>query len=122
MMEFINSKNVEEGNSKKSGVPQGSMNSKMWDYKISEKKVDEFLNKGNEEDDLDMEKLLQKQLNYLKKEVSETNNKYNMLEGQVKELLKHIKCDMKNKPQIVQICQILGFDQDKVNKIVSNKK
>jgi hypothetical protein len=122
MMEFINSKNVEEGNSKKSGVPQGSINSKMSDYKISEKKVDEFLNKGNEEDDLDMEKLLQKQLNYLKKEVSETNNKYNMLEGQVKELLKHIKCDMKNKPQIVQICQILGFDQDKVNKIVSNKK
>ena len=93
------------------------------DYKISERKVDEFLSKGvNEDNDLDIGKQIQGQLNFLKKEIKEKDNKFNSLSEQVKELLKNIKCDMKNKPQVSQICQILGYSPQTINKIVTNKK
>ena len=45
-----------------------------------------------------------------------------MLSEQIEELLKNIKLDMKNKPQIVQICQILGKSPEEVNKIINKKK
>ena len=58
----------------------------------------------------------------LKNEIKEKNNKFNMLSEQIEELLKNIKLDMKNKPQIVQICQILGKSPEEVNKIINKKK
>jgi hypothetical protein len=128
MMDFIKTKTdaFEEANSRKSGVPgvstksQGSTNN---DYKASERKVDEFLNKGAiEENDLDIVKQMDEQMKSLKNEIKETSNKYNLLSEQVKELLKNIKCDMKIKPQIVQICQIFNFSPEIINKIVTNKK
>ena len=45
-----------------------------------------------------------------------------MLKEQFEELMKNIKCDLKNKPQIVQICQIFGKSPDEINKIVNKKK
>jgi hypothetical protein len=128
MMDFIKSKNdiIDDANSKKSGKPGLSTKSpvsSLIDYKASERKVDEFLNKGAlEENDLDIVKPLQDQLKYLKDEIKEKNNKYNLLTEQVKELLKNIKCDMKIKPQIVQICQLFGYSPQTINRIVTNKK
>jgi seryl-tRNA synthetase len=127
-MDFIKTRDdaFEEANSRKSGIPrvstksQGSINN---DYKASERKVDEFLNKGAiEENDLDIVKQMDEQMKSLKNEIKETSNKYNLLSEQVKELLKNIKCDMKIKPQIVQICQIFNFSPEIINKIVTNKK
>jgi chromosome segregation ATPase len=130
VLDFIKSKNdiFDEINSKKSGAPAPGVSarsqiSSINDYKISERKVDEFLSKGvNEDNDLDIGKQIQGQLNFLKKEIKEKDNKFNSLSEQVKELLKNIKCDMKNKPQVVQICQLLGISQETMNKIVANKK
>ena len=85
--------------------------------------MDEFLNKGAiEENDLDIVKQMQEQMKCLKDEIKDMNNRYNLLSEQFKELLKNIKCDMKIKPQIVQICQIFGFSPETINKIVTNKK
>ena len=128
MMDFIKTKTdgFEETNSRKSAAPGVSTNSQRSsnnDYKASERKVDEFLNKGAiEENDLDIVKQMNDQMKCLKDEIKDINNKYNLLSGQVKELLKNIKCDMKIKPQIVQICQIFGFSPETINKIVTNKK
>jgi myosin heavy subunit len=128
MMDFIKSKNdiIDDANSRKSGVPVLSTKSQvssLIDYKASERKVDEYLNKGAlEENDLDIEKALQDQLKILKDEIKEKNKKYNLLSEQVKELLKNIKCDMKIKPQIVQICQIFEYSPQTINRIVTNKK
>ena len=123
MMDFIKNKNdiFEEENTRKSGVPVVSTKSLVSsDYKASERKVDEFLNKGViEENDFD---ILQVQLKCLKDEIKDTNNKYNLLSEQVKELLKNIKCDMKIKPQIVQICQLFGYSPETIKRIVTNKK
>ena len=127
-MDFIKSKNdiIDDANSKKSGVPGLSIKSpvsSLLDYKASERKVDEFLNKGAmEENDLDIVKPLQDQLKCLKAEIKERNNKYNLLTEQVKELLKNIKCDMKIKPQIVQICQLFEYSPQTINRMVTNKK
>ena len=45
-------------------------------------------------------------MKFLKEELKEVRTKYDQLTGQVKELLKNVKCDNKNKPQFVQICQL----------------
>ena len=58
----------------------------------------------------------------LKNEIKKKNNKFNMLSEQIEELFKNIKLDMKNKPQIVQIYQILGKSPEEINKIVNKKK
>ena len=58
----------------------------------------------------------------LKNEIKEKNNKFNMLSEQIEELLKNIKLDMKNKPQIVQIYQILGKSSEEINKLTNKKK
>ena len=125
MLDFIKSKNdiFDDMNSKKSGAPGMSQVSSSIENKINEKKVDDFLNKGIIEDnDLDVEKHLQEQIKFFKKEIKEKDIKLNSLTEQVKELLKNIKCDIKNKPHVVQICQLLGIPQQIMNKIVTNKK
>ena len=121
MLDFIKNttENVDETNSRRSGMHGGisikSQISSNNEYKASEKKVDDYLNKGIiEENDLDIVKQNEEQMKLLKNEIKEKNNKLNMLTEQIDELMKNIKCDMKNKPQIVQICQILG----KLNSII----
>ena len=127
MLDFIkttNNDNIEETNSRRSGIPGGkSQISLNNDYKASEKKVDDYLNKAViEENDFDIIKQNEEQMKLLKNEIKEKNNKFNMLSEQIEELLKNIKLDMKNKPQIVQICQILGKSPEEVNKIINKKK
>ena len=129
MLDFIKNttENVDETNSRRSGMHGGisikSQISSNNEYKASEKKVDDYLNKGIiEENDLDIVKQNEEQMKLLKNEIKEKNNKLNMLTEQIDELMKNIKCDMKNKPQIVQICQILGKSPEEVNKIVNRKK
>ena len=134
MLDFIkntNNDNIDETNSRRSGIPGGvSVKSQISsnneynsnnEYKVSEKKVDDFLNKAIiEENDLDIIKQNEEQMKLLKDEIKEKNNKLNMLTEQFDELMKNVKCDMKNKPQIVQICQILGKSPEEV--IVNKKK
>ena len=127
MLDFIkttNNDNIEETNSRRSGIPGGkSQISLNNDYKASEKKVDDYLNKALiEENDFDIIKQNEEQMKLLKNEIKEKNNKFNMLSEQIEELFKNIKLDMKNKPQIVQICQILGKSPEEVNKIINKKK
>ena len=128
MMDFIKSKNdiIDDANSRKSGIPALSTKSQvssLMDYKASERKVDEFLNIGViEENESDIVKQMLEQMKCLKDEIKETNNKHNLLTEQVKELLKNIKCDMKIKPQIVQICQLFGYSPQTINRIVTKKK
>ena len=61
-------------------------------------------------------------MTFIKKQLKEINLKYEQLSEQVKELLKNIKCDIKIKPQISQICQILGFSPQTTARIITNKK
>ena len=129
MLDFIKNNNeiMDDTNSRRSGIPGGisikSQISSTNEYKASEKKVDDYLNKGIiEENDLDIIKQNEEQMKLLKDEIKEKNNKLNMLTEQIDELMKNIKCDMKNKPQIVQICQILGKSPEEVNKIINKKK
>ena len=130
VLDFIkttNNDNMEETNSRRSGAHGGisikSQISSNNDYKASEKKVDDYLNKGLiEENDLDIIKQNEEQMKLLKNEIKEKNNKFNMLSEQIEELFKNIKLDMKNKPQIVQIYQILGKSPEEINKIVNKKK
>ena len=87
----------------------------------SQKKVDEFLNNNaGEPDDFDEVKLIQKQMKMLKQELKETRIKLEQLSDQVKELLKNVKCDNKNKPQFVQICRILNLSPQTTNRIITN--
>ena len=90
---------------------------------MSQQKVDEFLNKNaGEEEDFDEVKQIQKQMKFLKKELKETRNILELLTDQVKELIKNVKCDNKNKPQIVQICQLLNLSPETTKRIVTNNK
>ena len=94
-----------------------------FNYKEAEKKADEFLREGLGDDSEYSEfKQMQKQMTFIKKQLKETLQKYEQLSDQVKELLKNVKCDIKIKPQISQICQILGFSPNTTARIISNKK
>ena len=89
----------------------------------AEKKADEFLKEGlGDDSDYNEIKQMQKQMTFIKKQLKEINLKYEQLSEQVKELLKNIKCDIKIKPQISQICQILGFSPQTTARIITNKK
>ena len=89
----------------------------------SQRKVDEFLRKGlGDEEDYDELKILSKQIKMLKDEIKENRLQFQQLSDQVKILIKNIKCDTKIKPQIVQICQILGFSPQTTSRIVTNNK
>ena len=127
MIDFIKNEYLEDTNSRRSGIPGGisikSQISSNNEYKSNEKKVDEFLNKGLiEENDFDIIKQNEEQMKLLKNEIKEKNNKFKMLSEQIEELMKNIKLDMKNKPQIVQIYQILGKSSEEINKLEKKKK
>ena len=98
-------------------------NSKDDPFKQSEQKVDEFLAKGaGEEDDFDEVKMINKQMNFLKDEIKESREKNKKLGDEIKDLFFEIKCNDKNRKNIVQICQLLGFQPQLVDQIISNKK
>ena len=90
---------------------------------ISQKKVDEFLTtNAGEEEDFDEVKQITKQMNFLKKELKELKSFNQQITEQVKELIKNIKCDNKNKLQIAQICQLLNLSPNTTNRILTNNK
>ena len=127
MIDFIKNENIEETYSRRSGIPGGisikSQVSSNNEYKSNEKKVDDYLNKGIiEENDFDIVKQNEEQMKMLKDEIKEKNSKLKMLSEKIEELMKNIKYDMKNKPQIVQICQILGKSPEEINKLTNKKK
>ena len=94
-----------------------------FNYKAAEKKADEFLREGlGDDSEYNEIKQMQKQMTFIKNQLKEYMQKYDQLSGQVKELLKNVKCDMKIKPQISQICQILGYSPNTTGKILANKK
>ena len=47
--------------------------------------------------------------------------KMSMLEEQVKILLCNINCSGKIKPTVIQICQLLGLNQEKIKMVISGK-
>ena len=99
------------------------LSSKDDPFKESEKKVDEFLMKGaGDEDDFDEIKIITKQMNFLKEEIKENREKNKNLGNEIKDLFSKIKCNDKNRKNIVQICQLLGFQPQLVDQIISNKK
>ena len=73
---------------------------------------------GNDNNNIELK--LQDEIILLKEELKETKSKLEQLIGQVKELLKNVKCDNKNKPQFVQICQILNLSPQTTNRIITN--
>ena len=94
-----------------------------FNYKEAEKKADEFLKEGvGDESDYNEIKQMQKQMKFIKEQLKESLLKFEQLSEQVKELLKNIKCDIKIKPNISQICQILGYSPQTTNRILNNKK
>jgi hypothetical protein len=139
MINFIKDNNANNNNNKKSKdffasikTDKDIMNSNLnvnanendtFNYKAAEKKADEFLREGlGDESEWSEFKLMQKQMNLIKEQLKESLLKYDQLSEQVKELLKNVKCDNKNKPQIAQICQIFGYSPQTTNRIVNNKK
>ena len=114
--EFISSVRSEQENT-------NNNKNDAFNYKEAEKKADEFLREGlGEDSEYNEIKQMQKQMMFIKKQLKETLQKYEQLSDQVKELLKNVKCDIKIKPQISQICQILGFSPNTTARIISNKK
>ena len=114
--EFISSVRSEQENT-------NNNKNDTFNYKEAEKKADEFLREGlGEDSEYNEIKQMQKQMMFIKKQLKETLQKYEQLSDQVKELLKNVKCDIKIKPQISQICQILGFSPNTTARIISNKK
>ena len=99
-----------------------SFDSKNDPFKESERKVDEFLAKGaGEADDFDEVKMINKQMNFLKEEIKDYRERMKKLVSEIKELFSKIKCNDKNRKNIVQICQILAFSPSIIDQIVNNK-
>jgi hypothetical protein len=92
-----------------------NLNNQLKDANKNETKNE--INDNN--DNMNLEQA-QEQIILLKEELKETKTKLEQLIGQVKELLKNVKCDNKNKPQFVQICQILNLSPKTTNRIITN--
>ena len=105
------------------GQNKSKVSSKNDPFKESEKMVDEFLMKGaGDEDDYDEVKIITKQMNFLKEEIKENREKQRKLGDEISDLFTKIKCNDKNRKNIVQICQLLSFTPETVEQIISNKK
>ena len=57
----------------------------------------------------------------IKEKYRELDFYYNSLEDLVKKMLLCSTCTNKNKTYIIELCKIVGFDDDITNKIVNNK-
>ena len=75
---------------------------------------------GNDYNNIELK--LQDEIILLKEELKETKSKLEQLIGQVKELLKNVKCDNKNKLIFSQICQILQLSPQTTSRIINNNK
>ena len=64
---------------------------------------------------------MREQIAFLKNRIKEIEIKYKNLEDLVKELIKNVKYEPIIKPQIVQICQVLGYSPRTSQKIISSK-
>ena len=128
-MEELNNSNVRErqlqntiiklNNQLKDNRTEGDENTKKENEK-EKKDIKDNIDNGNDfEEQL---KLAREQIILIKEDLKETKYKLEQLIGQVKELLKNVKCDNKNKPQFAQICQILGLSPQTTNKILTNNK
>ena len=116
-MDLNDNFNDEEGQNKSKAF------SKNDPFKESEKMVDEFLMKGaGDEDDYDEVKIITKQMNFLKEEIKDNREKNKKLKDEISDLLTKIKCNDKNRKNIVQICQLLAFTPETIEQIISNKK
>ena len=107
----INENNIEKMDLHDNGVNEinrsEDLSSKEDPFKESEKKVDEFLMNGaGDEDDYDEVKMINKQMNFLKDEIKESREKNKKLGDEIKDLFFKIKCNDKNRKNIVQICQL----------------
>ena len=125
----INENNIEKMDLNENVSNGGELNksnklsSKDDPFKESEKKVDEFLMNGaGDEDDYDEVKIITKQMNFLKEEIKDNREKNKRLGNEIKDLFFKIKCNDKNRQNIVQICQLLGFQPQLIDQIISNKK
>ena len=76
-------------------------------------------NQINDNENLNLEQA-QEQIILLKGELKEIKDKLEQLIGQVKEILKNVKCDNKIKPYFVQICQLLNLSPKTTNRIITN--
>ena len=65
--------------------------------------------------------MINKQINFLKEEIKDYREKIKKLQNEIKELLRKIKCNDKNRKNIVQICQILSFPSTLIEQIIANK-
>ena len=117
ILEELNKSNVRE---KKLQDKIIKLNNQLKDKDIN--KNENEINDNSKKDDIDELNQAQEQLILLKEELKDTQTKLDQLVGQVKELLKNVKCDMKIKPQFVQICQILQLSPQTTNRIITNNK
>ena len=58
----------------------------------------------------------------LQEKFSETKKKYDTIVEQIKSFLSQLTINMKIKPYVSQICQIIGFSPEQINLIVTNSK
>ena len=116
-----NDKNISNNSNNENDLNK-AIDSKNDPFKESERKVDEFLAKGaGEEDDFDEVKMINKQMNFLKEEIKDYREKLIKLGSEIKELFSKIKCNDKNRKNIIQICQILSFSPNIIDQIITNK-
>ena len=118
ILEELNKSNVKD--KKKLQDKNIKLNNQLKDKDIN--KNENEINDSSKKGDIDELNQAQEQMILLKEELKDTKTKLEQLIGQVKELLKNVKCDMKIKPQFVQICQILQLSPQTTNRIITNNK
>ena len=126
IMDLVKTTNDDKVGSKQSGIlnkqPSQTNISSLNGIKENEKKVDLFLkNCVCEDEDQDEIKQMNEQIKFLKTRIKELETKLKNMEDLVKELIKNVKYEPLIKPQIVQICQLLGCSPQETQKIISNK-
>ena len=126
IMDLVKIPSDDKINSKQSGIigkqPSQTNISSLNGLRENEKKVDLFLkNYVCEDEDQDEMKQMKEQIDFLKNRIKEIETKYKNLEDLVKELIKNVKYEPIIKPQIVQICQVLGYSPHTSQKIISSK-
>ena len=126
IIDLVKMPNDDKHSSKHSGIlnknPSQQNISSLNGIKENEKKVDIFLkNCVCEDEDQDEIKQMTEQNKFLKGRIKELETQSKNMEDLVKELIKKVKYEPIIKPQITQICQLLGYSPRTTQKIISNK-
>ena len=126
IIDLVKIPNDDKHSSKHSGIlnknPSQQNISSLNGIKENEKKVDIFLkNCVCEDEDQDEIKQMTEQNKFLKGRIKELETQSKNMEDLVKELIKNVKYEPLIKPQITQICQLLGYSPQTTQKIISNK-